>query len=321
MLILSHANVEALLPMADCIEAIDDAMRGLSRGDYFNPLRMKAVPEGAPNRMVFMPALRRTGDNKLWGLKQIVVTPSNSQRGLDSHQGAVLLHDGDTGELLAAVHAGAITSIRTAAASAVATRALARKDARVVTILGTGVQGRAHLDAMRSILPNASFRIWSRHRANAEAIAGPIGAEVVDTVAAACDGADVICAVTAAPEPILNAATIPRGCHVNAAGSSIATTRELDGAAMAKGTLFVDRRESTVNESGDYLLALREGAITSDHVRAEIGEVLLGRHPGRTSVEEVTIYKSLGVAVQDLAAAELAVRRARERGIGVEAPF
>jgi ornithine cyclodeaminase len=119
----------------------------------------------------------------------------------------------------------------------------------------------------------------------------------------------------------LSQATIPHGCHVNAAGSSIATTRELDGAAMANGSLFVDRRESTLNESGDYLLALREGAIGPDHIRAEIGDVLLGRRPGRVSVEEITIYKSLGVAVQDLAAAELAVQRARERGVGMEVPF
>jgi ornithine cyclodeaminase len=320
MLILSHADVEAVLPMADCIEAIDAAMRGLSRGDYFNPLRTKAVPQGAPNRMVFMPALRQ-GGRKLWSNKQIVVTPGNSKRGLDSHQGGVLLHDGDTGELLAMVHAGAVTAIRTAAASAVATRALARKDARVVAILGTGVQGRAHLDAMRCILPGASFRVWSRTRANAMALADSPGVTAADTIAAACDGADVICAVTASSEPILSQATIPHGCHVNAAGSSIATTRELDGAAMANGSLFVDRRESTLNESGDYLLALREGAIGPDHIRAEIGDVLLGRRPGRVSVEEITIYKSLGVAVQDLAAAELAVQRARERGVGMEVPF
>jgi ornithine cyclodeaminase len=320
MLILSHADVESLLPMADCIPVIDEAMRALSRGEYFQPLRMKAVPENATNRMVFMPALRQT-ERKLWGIKQIVVTPDNVRRGLNSHQGAVLLHDGETGELLAAVHAGAITSIRTAAASAVATRALARKNSNVVAILGIGVQGRAHLDALRCILPHASFRIWSRTRANAEAAARSPGATVAETVADACDGADVICTVTAAREPILSPATIPIGCHVNAVGSSIATTRELDGAAMAAGSLFVDRRESTVNESGDYLLALRENAIDSGHICAEIGDVLLGRHPGRTSAEEITIYKSLGIAVQDLAAAELAFRRARERGIGVEVAF
>jgi ornithine cyclodeaminase len=131
----------------------------------------------------------------------------------------------------------------------------------------------------------------------------------------------VICAVTAAREPILTPATIPHGCHVNAAGSSIATTRELSGAAMAMGSLFVDRRESTVNESGDYLLALRENAIGPDHIRAEIGDVLLGRHPGRASDDEITIYKSLGVAVQDLAAAEVAVQHAREHGRGLEVAF
>jgi ornithine cyclodeaminase len=320
MLILSHTDVEALLPMTDCIAVIDEAMRALSEGAYFQPLRMKAVPASAPNRMVFMPALRKT-ERKLWGLKEIVVTPDNAKRGLDSHQGAVLLHDGDTGELLAAVHAGAITSIRTAAASAVATRALARKDSNVVAILGTGVQGRAHLEAMRCIFPHASFRIWSRTRANADAVARSSGAAVAETITAACDGADVICTVTAAREPILTPATIPVGCHVNAAGSSIATTRELDGAAMAAGSLFVDRRESTVTESGDYLLALREKAIGPDHIRAEIGDVLLGRHPGRTSAKEITIYKSLGIAVQDLAVAELVFYRARERHIGVEAAF
>jgi ornithine cyclodeaminase len=320
MLILSHADVEACLPMADCIAAVDQAMRGLAHGDYFQPLRMKAVPENGANRMVFMPALRHDGA-PLWALKQIVVTPDNTARGLDSHQGAVLLHDGVTGELEAVVHAGAITAIRTAAASAVAARALARKDSKVVTVLGTGVQGRAHIEAMRCVMPDAQLRVWSRTPAHAEEVARRFGATPCATIEAACAGADVICAVTAAREPILTPATIPRGCHVNAAGSSIATTRELSGAAMAMGSLFVDRRESTVNESGDYLLALRENAIGPDHIRAEIGDVLLGRHPGRASDDEITIYKSLGVAVQDLAAAEVAVQHAREHGRGLEVAF
>jgi ornithine cyclodeaminase len=320
MLILSHADVVNLLPMADCIAVIDEAMRALSDGAYFQPLRMKAIPDGVANRMVFMPSLKKA-DPSIWGLKEIVVTPHNSKSGLDSHQGAVLLHDGGTGELLAAVHAGAITSLRTAAASAVATRALARKDSKVIAILGTGVQGRAHIEAMRCLWPDASIRIWSRTLANAANLGESANVTVAETISAACDGADVICAVTAAHEPILSPATIPVGCHVNAAGSSIATTRELDGAAMAAGSLFVDRRESTTVESGDFILALREKAIGPNHIRAEIGDVLLGRHPGRTSAEEITIYKSLGVAAQDLAAAELVFRRARERRIGVEVAF
>lgn len=320
MLILSRADVEALLPMADCIAAIDDAMRALSRGEYFQPLRMKALPEKVQNRMVFMPAFRQTG-RKLWGLKEIVVTPNNASRGLDSHQGAVLLHDGETGELLAALHAGAITSIRTAAASAVATRALARKDSRVVAILGTGVQGRAHIKAMRCIMPHAAFRIWSPTPTNAQTVARSSGATAAPTIEAACKGADVICAVTAAREPIIGPAMISPGCHINAVGSSIATTRELEGTALAAGSLFVDLRESTEKESGDFLIALREGAIAPNHIRAEIGDVLLGRHPGRTSAEEITIYKSLGIAVQDLAAAEVAWLRARERHAGHEVTF
>ena len=320
MLILSHKDVEELLPMSDCIAVIEKAMRALSNDEYFQPLRMKSIPDSTSNRMVFMPAFRKK-DRKLWGLKEIVVTPGNATRGLDSHQGAVLLHDGETGELLAAVHAGAITSIRTAAASAVATRALARKDSKVVAILGTGVQGRAHLEAMRCILPNASYRVWSPTRANAEAASKSSAAIVTETIAAACARADVICTVTSASKPILTTATIPVGCHINAVGSSIATARELDGAALAAGSLFVDKKESTLAESGDYLLALRDKAINPNHILTEIGDVLLGRHPGRTSSDEITIYKSLGIAVQDLVAAELVFHRARERNIGVEVEF
>jgi ornithine cyclodeaminase len=317
MLVLSHDDVAALLPMADCIAAMEAAMAGLARGEFFLPLRLKALPADWGNRMVFMPALRR-GAAPLWALKQIVVTPDNASRGLDSHQGAVLLHDGETGRLQAMVDASAITAIRTAAVSAVATRTLARKEARVVAVLGAGVQAEHHLDAMRCVLPQAEIRLWSRTTAAAEALAARHGIGIAETIEGACRGADVVCTVTAAIEPIVRRDWFDPGCHINAVGSSIATTRELDGATMAAGTLFVDRRESTGAEAGDYILALREGAIGVDHIKAELGEVLIGRHPGRTAPDELTIYKSLGIAVQDLAAAELAVQRARAAGRGVE---
>jgi ornithine cyclodeaminase/alanine dehydrogenase-like protein (mu-crystallin family) len=321
MLILSQKDVEALLPMAECITAVEEAMRALARGEYFQPLRMKAVPQNVANRMVLMPALRFVG-TKMWCLKEIVVTPDNTtNRGLDSHQGAVLLHDGETGELLAAVHAGAITAIRTAAASAVATRALARKDAKTVTVLGTGVQGRAHLAAMRCVFPNSVLRVWSRTPSNAENVARATGAAIVETIEAGCRDADVICTVTAARDPILTAEMIPPGCHINAVGSSIAATRELDATLIAKASLFVDRRESTLNESGDYLFAAGEKGLGPEHIRAEIGDVLLGRHQGRSSDMEVTVYKSLGIAVQDLAAAELAFRKAQATGRGIAVDF
>lgn len=320
MLILSHKDVQSVLTMPDCIAAVDEGMRALAKGEYFQPLRMKAVPEGSPNRMVFMPALRLGGD-RLWGLKEIVVTPDNSAVGLDSHQGAVLLHDGDTGELVAAVHAGAITAIRTAAASAVATRALARSGSRIVTVLGAGVQGTAHLDAMRCIFPGAELRVWSRTPARAASVAAASVATVMPSLAAACRDADVICAVTAARQPILTPETVSPGCHINAVGSSIASTREIDSALMEMASLFVDRRESTLNEAGDYLFAVRERGLTPAHIQAEIGEVLIGSHPGRRSGTEITLYKSLGIGVQDLVAAETAYRKAQAAGVGTVVEF
>jgi ornithine cyclodeaminase/alanine dehydrogenase-like protein (mu-crystallin family) len=254
MLVLSHDDVEALLPMADCIEAMDAAMRGLVRGDFYQPLRLKARPEGVANRMAFMPALRKKG-RPLWGVKEIVITPDNATRGLDPHQGAVVLHDGENGTLLAIINASAITATRTAAVSALATRALARKEASSVAILGAGVQARAHIAALRCVLPRAQYWIWSRTGAHAEALAGETNAQVAASAEMACVNADVVCTLTGAATPIVRRDWFAKGCHINAVGASIASARELDGTTMAAGTLFVDRRESTLNESGDYLLA------------------------------------------------------------------
>jgi ornithine cyclodeaminase/alanine dehydrogenase-like protein (mu-crystallin family) len=318
MLVLSHEDVEAALPMTDCIAAMAEAMKGLSRGDFFQPLRSMVRPQGGTNLMGFMPALRLRGV-PLWSLKEVVVVPGNAARGLDPHQGAVLLHDGETGALIAAINASAITAIRTAAVTAVATQALARPGASVVAIIGSGHQARAHLRALRCILPNATVRIASRTRARAQALAEESGAMVADSTAAALDGADIVCTVTNAAQPILERHWIAPGCHINAVGSSVAAARELDGATMAAGALFVDRRESTLNESGDYRLALQEGAIAESHIRAELGEVLLGEHQGRTSSAEITIFKSLGLAIEDMVAAELAFHCAKRNGLGVEA--
>ncbi len=252
--------------------------------------------------MGFMPA-HRSGDASVWSLKEIVIAPENPARGLDAHQGAVLLHDGETGELRALLNASPITEIRTAAVSAVATRALARPDAMVVAILGAGVQARSHTEAMRAVLGDAEIRTWSR---------GDGG-----TPEDALHGADVVCTCTSAREPILQRDWLAAGTHINAVGSSIPTTRELDTETMVAASLFVDRRESTVNESGDLLLA----GLGEEHIRAELGEVLTGAHPGRADGEELTVFKSLGLAVEDLAAAELIVRKAREQGVGTEVVF
>jgi ornithine cyclodeaminase len=267
-----------------------------------------------------MPAWRG-GESPVFSLKEIVVSPANSVRGLDPHQGGVLLHDGVTGKLIAILNASPITEIRTAAVSAVATRALARPGSAVVAILGSGVQGRSHVAAMRAVLPDAELRIWSRTPEHTTGLALQSHGTACGSVEEALEGADVVCTTTASREPILQRGWLAAGAHVNAVGSSVPSARELDTATIAAASLYVDRRESTENESGDYLTALAEGAIGRDHIRAELGEVLAGLHAGRTSEDELTVFKSLGIAVEDLAAAELCVVRARERGIGVEVDF
>jgi ornithine cyclodeaminase/alanine dehydrogenase-like protein (mu-crystallin family) len=302
VLIVPEHDVRRLLSMDECIEAMDNVLRALTRGELHQPLRFVTRPPGAESLMGFMPA-HRSGVGTRWSLKEIVIVPGNSARGLDAHQGAVLLHDGETGELQAILNASPITEIRTAAVSAVATRALARPGARTVAILGAGVQARSHTEAMRAVLGDVEIRSWSRRDGG--------------TAEAVVRGADVVCTCTSASEPILQREWLAPGAHVNAVGASLPTARELDTDTMVAGSLFVDRRESTLNESGDLLLA----GLGEEHIRAELGEVLAGSHPGRTDAEELTVFKSLGLAVEDLAAAELVVGKARQEGLGTEVEF
>ena len=320
VLVLSDAEVRELLDMESCIEAMAEVLAALQREELSMPLRFIFRPAGASAVMGFMPAYRG-GDAPLFSLKEIVIAPGNSALGVDPHQGAVMLHDGNTGELRALLNASAVTEIRTAAVSAVATRLLARTDSRVIAVIGAGVQGRSHIEAMRCVLPAAEIRLWSRGSARAAELAATTGATHVETIVEALAGADVVCTTTSSREPILSRDLLAPGVHVNAVGSSIATARELDSATVAAASLFVDRRESTLNEAGDYLFAVKEAGIGPDHIKAELGELLEGVHPGRTSDDELTVFKSLGLAVEDLAAAELVVARARERGIGTEVEF
>ena len=305
--------------MASCIDAMEQALAGLARGELSMPLRMVVRPPGEA-MLGAMPA-HRTGEAPLFSLKEIVVVPSNPGRGLDPHQGSVLLHDGVDGRLLAILNASPVTEIRTAAVSGLATRLLARPDARQVAILGSGVQGRSHAIAMRSVLPGCELRVWSRTFAHAEALALEAHGLACRTVEEAVAGADVVCTCTSSPTPVLGLDALAPGTHVNAVGSSGVWAQELEAALVAQASLFVDRRESTINESGDYLAAVEQEGIGPDHIRAELGELLVGSHPGRADVDEVTLFKSLGLAIEDLAAAELAMRRARELGLGVEVPF
>jgi ornithine cyclodeaminase/alanine dehydrogenase-like protein (mu-crystallin family) len=324
LLVLGHDDVKRLLPMDECIELMAAVLADLARGSVWQPLRFVVRPPDEPSLMGLMPA-HRSAPAASYGLKAVCIFPGNRTRGLDSHQGGVLLFDGETGALRAVVDASAVTATRTAAVSAVATRALAREDARELAILGSGVQARSHLEAMATVRPFERARVWSRTAGHASAFAAeaqaPFPVETVESAEEAVRGADVVVTATSSPEPIVRRDWLAPGAHVNAVGSSIPTARELDADAVAAAALFADSRESMLNEGGDYLFAVRAAGIGPGHIRAELGELLIGSHEGRRSRAELTVFKSLGLAAEDLAAAEHVYAQARAAGAGTAVPF
>ena len=318
LLILSEHDVHRMLTMRECIAVMEDALAALARGEAHQPLRSLMRPENAAGFLGLMPSYRR-GEHSYFGLKEVCVFPSNPARGLDTHLGAVLLHSGETGELLAVVNASAVTAIRTAAVSAVATKLLAREDAHTLAIIGAGVQGRSHRESIPLVRDILEIRVFSRDRADAESLEG---CTIASSVEEAVRGADIIVTATSSREPVIRREWIAPGTHINAVGSSVPSAREIDGATMAAASLFVDRRESTINESGDYLFAAREGSIRGEsHIRAEVGEVLIGKAKGRTSRDEVTLFKSLGLAIEDLASAAFLYEKARAQNLGAWLSF
>jgi ornithine cyclodeaminase/alanine dehydrogenase-like protein (mu-crystallin family) len=318
LLVLSHDDVRRLLRMDECIELMANVLADFARGNVWQPLRSVMRPPEQSSLMGLMPA-HRSGPRPAYGLKAICVFPENPTRGLDAHQGGVLLFDGETGQLRALLDGSAVTRIRTAAVSAVATRALAREDVKELAILGAGVQARSHLEALPYVREFERVRIWSRTPEHAQAAAAEssLPVEVAESAEAAVRDADVLVTATSSHEPVIEHDWLPSGVHINAVGSSIPTTRELDAKTMASAALFCDARESLVNEAGDYLLA----GLTPDRIRAELGEVLVGAAEGRQTAGELTVFKSLGLAVEDLAAAEHVYERARAEGVGMAVPF
>ena len=297
-----------------------------ARGETYHPLRSVMRAPGAAGLMGLMPSWRgaRPDGGAVFALKAICIIPGNPARGLDAHQGTVTLFDGETGQPTAILDASAVTEIRTAAVTAVATGLLARTDARTLAVLGAGVQGRAHLEALATVRGFEEVRIYAPTQAHAQALAeqpGLPGAQVsaVATAEDAVRGADVVVAATNSREPVLAHAWLKPGAHVNAVGASTPNAREIDTATVAASALFCDSRESLRNEAGEFQLAVREGAIPGEeHVRAELGEVLAGIAPGRRDDGELTLFRSLGIGVEDLAAAEIAVAAARAQGLGTE---
>jgi ornithine cyclodeaminase len=341
VLILGYDDVVAALPPAACIEVMAEVLAARARGEAFMPLRSVMAAPGANGFLGLMPAWRAGGDQSgeaAFALKAVCVMPENPARGLDSHQGTVTLFDGEIGVPTAILEASAVTAIRTAAVTAVATRTLAREDASTLAVIGAGVQARAHLGTLLLVRSFGEVRIFSRTSAHASALAESCGARegrgalgespgapatptitVADSAERAVRGADVIVTVTSSPTPVVSHAWLADGAHVNAVGASQPSSRELDVETVAASALFCDSRESLRNEAAEFRLAVEQGAIPGEaHVRAELGEVLAGTAPGRADDRELTVFRSLGIGVEDLAAAQYATEQARLLGIGTE---
>ncbi len=311
MLVLDERAVHDALPMRDCIDAMERAFTSVAAGDFVQPLRLIAWQPDGRGGIASMPGFL----NGVLGAKLISVFPQNRSAGMESHQGLVALHESEHGRLLAVVHAGAITAIRTAAASGLATRLLANEDADDVALLGSGTQAVTHLRAMREVRTIRRVRVWSRSFDHARAFAERETSDAIavmpyDRVEKAVEGASIICTLTAATAPVLHASWIAPGAHVNSVGASVAGFRELDAAVVQKARVYVDMRATALRESDD----LRD--LPSDRVVGELSEMVTGACPLRTDPNEITLFKSVGMAIEDLAAAQLVYERATSLGLG-----
>jgi alanine dehydrogenase len=321
-LFLRESDLRTVLTMRDLIPLMERTLAVFSTGGAVQPVR--TVVPVARHRGFFavMPAL--LAEPEALGMKAVAVYPDNAARSLPTHLATILLVDPETGALLAVIDGRLITEMRTAAVSAAATRRLARSPVRVLGILGAGVQARSHVEALREVCSPDEIRVWSRTRKNAEHFAAATREEfglavgVAESVEAAVRDAQVICTVTASETPVLLGRWIARGAHINAVGAPRPDQRELDTEAVSRARLFVDSRAGALVEAGDIVGPIREGAISDTHIQAEIGEVFAGRHPGRTDPDQVTLFKSLGMAVEDVATARFAYERALLHKIGQE---
>jgi alanine dehydrogenase len=315
MLVLNGDDIRRLVTIADLIDPIATAMMGVSRREAQLPLR-QAVPLGGQDKFGIMPGA--LGGDASYGAKLLSLFPRNPDRGLSSHSGLMLVFDRKTGLPKACLDASVLTALRTAAASAVATRSLARSDARRLAIIGAGEEAESHLIAMRAVRTLDKIVVWSRNRDKTEAFARRLDIVTAPTMAAALSDADIICTTTSATEPFLAAAMILPGVHLNAVGGSMPYLRELLPDCVPALSFFTDYRPSLEAQAGEVIDARATGLVSVDWQATEIGEVIAGTHPGRTSDAQRTIYRSLGVATQDLAAADFIVARAVERECGVE---
>ncbi len=320
--LLTEDHGKSLLPMPDLITAMESAVARFSAGEVLQPVR--TVLTVGPTRAYFglMPAYIEQPPSL--GAKLVTVFNANHARGLPSHLATIVLLDPDTGSLLALMDGRYITEARTAAVSAVSTRHLARSSASTLAIIGTGVQARSHLEALAEVRTLREVRVWSpkpQSRARfVDEMSDLVAAHVrsTDTAADAVSGADMIVLATSSPVAVIDDSSVAPGAHVVCVGACRPDQREMAPELVARGRLFVDSRAAALVESGDIVLGIQEQRFGPDHIAGELGELVLGRVPGRQSDDSVTVFKSLGMAVEDVVTADLVFRRAVETGAGTE---
>ncbi len=313
--LLTESDIKSVLSMDDLIETMSSALQRFSTGRVDQPIRTVISVSGNHAFFGAMPAFAR--EPAALGAKLVTVFGANADKGLPSHLASIVLLDPDTGALLSLMDGRYITEARTAAVSAVSSRMLARKTSASLAIIGSGVQARSHFEALSRVHTLKQVAIWSPNKAHRDSLAAELNVKAVDHAGEAVVGADIIALVTSSPTPVIESGWVKPGAHVISVGASRPNQREMDPALTARGRLFVDSRAAAVVESGDVVMGIAEARFTADHIVAELGEVVNGA-AGRRSDTEVTIFKSLGMAVEDVTAADLAYRRAVERGIGQE---
>lgn len=320
--LLTEDQVHALLPMGDLIAAMESALVRFSTGEVIQPVR--TVLQVGPSKAFFgvMPAYIEQPARM--GTKIVTVFNNNLSRGLPSHLASILLLDPETGALLALMDGRYITEARTAAVSAVSARHLARGDAATLAIIGTGVQARSHLEAYAEVRTLRDVRVWSPQARSRERFVEdmrghvPVAITPAESAEAAVRGADLIVLATSSPTPVIEDAWVAPGAHVVSVGACRPDQREMPPPLVERARVFVDSRAAALVESGDVVMGLAEARFGLDHLRGELGEAVLGRVQGRTADDEITVFKSLGMAVEDVVAADLVYRRAVETGAGTE---
>jgi len=324
-LVLNETEVARLLPMGEAVRVMETALAALARDEAVQPLRTIMATSGGTGLMALMPASLQSP--AALGLKAVTIFPNNAQRGLDTHQGTVVLLEADTGRLAALINGTTITTIRTAAVSAVATAHLANEQATDLAILGSGVQARSHLEAMLGVRQIERVRVWSRTLDHALAFADEMSARhslnvsAVEQPELAVREAQIIITVTASDQPVVRGEWIAPGAHLNVVGGCLPSVREVDTPTVLRSKLVVDSLESALAEAGEILIPISEGACAPDHIHATLGEIINHTKPGRTSADEITLFKSLGLAIEDIAAAHFVYTRAQAEGCGLSVPF